>query len=88
MLSLHLNARFVLCREHHKAHAYARTALHWHAICIIFFVLCAIVYYFIGFDTCETRYLHWLGLLPMVRKALVWLCPVSGSTARLFDALL
>ncbi|KAK9790954.1 hypothetical protein WJX73_010669 [Symbiochloris irregularis] len=52
-------------REHHVAHAYARTALHFHAVCVIFFVLCTIVYFFVEFDTCQTRYLHWLGLLPM-----------------------
>ncbi|MCJ1423047.1 hypothetical protein MMC29_000928 [Sticta canariensis] len=52
-------------REHHTAHVYARTTLHQRALGMSTFVLCFVGYTAINFDSCATRYLTLLGLLPM-----------------------
>lgn len=75
------------CREHHTAHAHARTALHWHAVGLVFFVLSILIYRIVDIDSCETRYVSWLGYLPMhliFTPAVAWTlscnCPVDGHS--------
>jgi len=36
-------------------------------LCFLFFVLCLVIYTFVGFNSCRSYMLSWLGFLPVLQ---------------------